>query len=286
MDSRQVYRGMDIGTDKVSLTDRARAPHHGLDLLDPDEAYSAGRFGRDARRWITDIRARGEIPILAGGTGFFLRALTHPMFREPPLDRERQVALRRVLSRRTEVELVRWLERLDPERSSAVEAGGHQRLSRAVEIATLTGRPLSWWHAHGDPEHPPEPGVVVVLELPRERLDENIGRRADRMVERGLLDEVATLLGAGYHRDDPGMTGTGYREMVDHLEGRAPLPEAMAAMTLQTRQYARRQLTWMRRQLPHAHRVDATRPLDRQVDAVVAIWKASGARTGVEASHA
>ena len=273
MDSRQVYRGMDIGTDKVGLPDRARAPHHGLDRVDPDGTYSAGQFARDARRWIEDIRSRGRIPILAGGTGFFLRAVVQPIFREPPQDRERRAALRAELATWSVDELARWVERLDPSRAALAREGGRQRLGRTLEVALLTGRPLSWWHAHAEPEAPPEPGLTIVLELPRDRIDENIRARVLRMVDRGLLHEVRRLLEAGFDRSAPGMTGTGYREIARHLAGDMTLDDALEAMERQTRQYARRQQTWGRNQLADAPRLAADRALERQVDEVVALWQ-------------
>ena len=141
LDSRQVYRRMDIGTAKLAPAERRGVPHHGLDLIDPDQAYSAGRFARDARRWIREIRERGRVPVLVGGTGFFLRALTAPIFREPPLDPARRRALRRWLGARPRAELERWTSALDPERAALAAAGGPQRMLRALEVALLSGRP-------------------------------------------------------------------------------------------------------------------------------------------------
>ena len=146
MDSRQLYRGMDIGTDTVEAEARARVPHHGLDLVDPDERYSAGRFARDVRRWIPEIRARGRVPVLAGGTGFFLRAVLEPIFAEPEMDPSRRRRLKGWLEDRPREELERWVHRLDPERAELAVEGGPQRMGRTVEVALLSGRPLSWWH--------------------------------------------------------------------------------------------------------------------------------------------
>jgi tRNA dimethylallyltransferase len=287
MDSRQVYRGMDVGTAKVDLVDRGRVPHHGLDLLEPDEHYSAGQFARDARRWLQDIRARGRLPILVGGTGFFLRALTDPVFREPPVDRARRDRLRRFLATLDTGKLAAWVRRLDPERAESAIQGGVQRMSRTVEVALLTGRPLSWWHLNAEAEAPGVNGIVVVLSAPREELDRRIDRRVARMAERGLVDEVRSLLVAGYHPTDPGMTGTGYREIAASLEGETTLDEALEAVRLRTRQYARRQLTWFRHQLPvDTARIDATEPLALQVDRVLQIWRRRAGRVGVDAPRA
>lgn len=281
MDSRQVYRGMDIGTDKVSLQERARAPHHGLDTLDPDEFYSAGQFGRDARQWIREIRARGRVPILAGGTGFFLRSLTDPLFPEPELDRDRLVALRSFLSDLPWVKLQEWVRVLDPERSIAAIEGGTQRVTRALEVALLSGQPLSWWHdATRGTEGAPVPGVIVALELPREELHRRIDARVDAMADAGFPEEVERLMEAGYGPEAPGMTGTGYREMSAYVRGEIDLETALEEMKRSTRQFARRQETWFRHQLPEsALRLDALSPPEGQLAEVVTAWhEATGTR--------
>lgn len=274
MDSRQVYRGMDIGTAKVTPDQRARVPHHGLDLVDPDERYSAGRFARDARRWIEEIRARGHTPILVGGTGFFLRALTHPLFREPEMPERAREALKRWLERQPEEKLRRWLADLDPATARTLEAsGGRQRVARALEVALLTGRPLSWWHRHAPPETPPLPLLIFVLWLPREQLYRRINDRVLEMIEAGWVDEVRALLERGYDLDDPGMVATGYPELVAYIRGEWSLEEAIEATQRATRRYARRQLTWFRHQLPPgAIWLDATRPRAELVDTIVDIW--------------
>jgi tRNA dimethylallyltransferase len=277
MDSRQVYRGMDVGTDKVRPAARALVPHHGLDLVAPDERYSAGRFARDARAWIAAIRARGCLPLLVGGSGFFLRALIDPVFAEPPLDPPRLAALRRYLAAQDRERLERWVERLDPERAALARQGGPQRLSRTIEVALLSGRPLSWWHRAAPPEVGGLPGAIVVLDLPRDEMDRRIAERVGSMVEHGLVEEVRGLLAAGYTEDAPGMTGTGYREIAAHLRGEVSLEEALDQIRAHTRQYARRQLTWLRHQLPDsAVRVDATAPAEEIADRALAAYEQAG----------
>ena len=267
---------MGIGTDKVYAAGRAAVPHHGLDLVAPDERYSAGRFARDARRWIEEIRGRGALPLLVGGTGFFLRAIMEPIFREPPLDPERLEALRSWLSAQEPDELARWVSALDPERAPLAIEGGPQRMGRTLEVVLLSGVPLSRGHREAPPDGAGVPGVVVVLDLPREEMDRRIDDRVTRMVERGLVDEVRGLLAEGYRDDDPGMSGTGYREITSHLRGESTLDEAMERIRSNTRRYARRQLTWFRHQLPAgAVHVDATLPIDAQLAAVLdAVWGA------------
>ena len=256
---------------------RADLPHHGLDLIDPDERYSAGRFARDARRWISEIEGRGAFPVLVGGTGFFLRSVLQPIFQEPDLDEERLERLRQWLATRPPEELARFVTALDPERAPMAIEGGPQRMGRAIEVALLSGVSLSRWHREAPDDGPGVPGIVVVLDLPREEMDRRIDDRVQRMVDRGLVAEVRGLLDAGYAEDAPGMTGTGYREIAAHLRGEATLDEAMDLIRRNTRRYARRQLTWFRHQLPEGIvHVDATAPLEEQVAAVGEAMRAAG----------
>jgi tRNA dimethylallyltransferase len=274
MDSRQVYRGMDIGTDKVSGSDRARIPHHGLDLVDPWEGYSAGQFARDARRWISEIEGRGRVPILAGGTGFFLKALLEPVFSEPPLEGGRRDAFRVWAAGQPRDRLEAWVARLDPARAEVARAGGPQRLIRTLEVAVLSGRPLSWWHHHAPAEADPVPLLVVRLRIPRDVLVARIEARVDRMLAGGLVAEVETLLQGGAASTHPGMTGTGYRECVRFLNGEWTLDEVREAMVRETRQYARRQETWFRHQLPEGVlELDALLPVEVQRDRIVEAWQ-------------
>lgn len=275
-DSRQVYRGMDIGTAKATPAERDRVPHHGLDLTDPGERYSAGRFARDARRWMTQIRERGRVPLIVGGTGLFIRALTHPLFREPPMDRDRRRSLGAVLDAFDDDRLRHWLGRLDPESARILrDRGGTQRVLRALEVVLLTGRPLPWWQRTRPAEAAPLAGPVLVLDRPREELYERIDRRVGAMLDTGLVDEVADLLAAGYAPDDPGMSATGYAEIAAHLRGELSLDEAADRIRARTRGYARRQLTWFRNKLPErAVWLDARRPVDELAEEVKERWTA------------
>ena len=273
MDSRQVYKGMDIGTDKVPDDVREQVPHHALDLVHPDERYSAGQFARDARDWIKEIIKRDRVPVLAGGTGFFLKAITEPVFSEPPLDSARLKKIRRYLSTLDYRVLAKWVEKLDPVRASLAIDGGPQRMSRTIEVALLTGKPLSSLHRESPSDVAALTGLIIQLELPREEIDRRINDRVTYMVERGLVSEVRSLLEAGYTFDDPGMTATGYREIAHYLEGGQTLEEAMEEIRRNTRRYARRQLTWFRNQLPPSVcMIDATASIDVQATAVLDAW--------------
>ena len=281
MDSRQVYRGMDIGTAKVRPEERALVAHHGLDLVDPSEAYSAARFARDAREWIREIAARHRLPLLVGGTGFFLRALTDPLFREPPVEPGRRGRLREWLAGRTPVELRRWLALLDPAHPAGTGPGGRHRLARGIEVALLTGRPLSWWHREGPPDAEPIDVRPVLLELDRAELYRRIDRRTEAMFGAGLLDEVRRLLEGGVRPEDPGMTATGYREAAAVVRGELASAEAVRRAQSATRRYARRQLTWFRNQRPAPLlRIDVSLPLAAQAERVETWWRRTGPGPG------
>ncbi len=280
LDSRQVYRGMDIGTAKATPAQRAAVPHHGLDLLPPSERYNAGRFADDARAWMSDIERRGKVPILVGGTGFFLRALTHPMFREPPVDSARKEALKQLLNRKSRPELLDWLRHLDPVGAAALSTdAGRQRIARMIEIATLTGRPLQWWHTQGaEGAQQPIAALTIVLTLDRATLYARINQRVAEMVENGLVDEVARLLALGYDENTPGMKTTGYIEMIPHLRGEIALAEAVDAIQRATRSFARRQITWFRHQLAEpVVELDAAMPHEALVVRIVEEWERNNA---------
>jgi tRNA dimethylallyltransferase len=279
MDSRQVYRGMDIGTAKPTAAEREGVPHHGFDLVSPAERYSAGQFARDARRWIAEIRARDRVPILVGGSGFFLKALTEPFFEEPPMNAASREALRRSVVGWSAGELERWLRQLDP--NALARGGGRQRLARALEVALLTGRPLAWWHAHSPPGTKPVPLRVFVLDRARPALRQRIDDRVTDMLREGLVEEVRGLLRAGYGTRDPGMNATGYVEMIPCLAGETTLDEAAERIRVATRRYARRQATWFRHQLPQtAVLLDATRPTSELVGEIVRDWEGIRQREG------
>jgi tRNA dimethylallyltransferase len=271
MDSRQVYRGMNVGTAKPSAAERAAVPHHGIDLVDPDRRFSAAEFARMARRLVPEIRARGRIPLLVGGTGFFLRALTHPIFREPPLDPARRAALTEHLRGLETTALHAWLAALDPETAERLRSwGGRQRLLRALELPLLTGRPLSWWHRNAPPEAPPMRVGIFVLDVPREPLDRVIDGRVGAMVEAGLEAEVRALVARGFGPESPGLRAHGYQELLPYLRGETTLEHALDEVRRATRAYARRQRTWFRNQLPpDAVWLDRTRPRDELTDEIV-----------------
>ena len=272
-DSRQVYRRLDIGTAKPTRKERARVPHHGLDLVDPGTRYSAGHFARDAEGWLADIRARQRMPVVVGGTGLYVRALAEGLFREPALDPARRRSLDAFTARLEPLELLRWAGRLDP----GFRGGGRQRASRAIEVALLTGQPLSYWQEAARARAALEPWYVV-LTVPRPVLHQRITRRAAEMVQRGLIEEVASVLAEGHAPTAPGLDGIGIREAVDYLHGRRPRAAVVEAIAVSTRQYAKRQQTWFRHQLAGAVlTLDATRPPERLAAEIAEAWERRGA---------
>lgn len=274
VDSRQAYRGMEVGTAAPGPELRDRVPHHGVGCLEPGERYGAGEFARRARVWMGGIRGRDRVPILAGGTGLFLRALTEPVFEEPPMDAERRSRLERRLGELDEEELRRWARRLDPALAEELDALDPQRCGRTLELALLSGRPLTWWQEHGPPEAAPVRALTAVLELAPDRHRERILARAERQLREGWVEEVRRLLEEGYDLDDPPFSALGYREVAAVLDGEATLEEAAGEIAARTWQYARRQRTWFRHQLSEpVLRLDAARPADDLVAEIAERWR-------------
>jgi tRNA dimethylallyltransferase len=268
-DSRQVYRRLDIGTAKPTRKERARILHHGIDLVDPGTRYSAGHFARDAVGWLADIHSRGKQPIVVGGTGLYVRALADGLFSEPSLDPARRRSLDAWTARLEPLELLRWAARLDP----GFRGGGRQRAARAIEVALLSGHPLSYWQQAARARGPIDPWYIV-LTVPRPVLHQRIARRAEDMVRRGLIEEVASVLAEGHAPNAPGLDGIGIREAVEYLHGHRPRETVAEAITIGTRQYAKRQQTWFRHQLTgQVLTLDATRPPEKLAREIMALWE-------------
>jgi len=270
-DARQVYRGLDIGTAKPDRDTLARVPHHGLDLVDPGERYSAGRFARDAAAWIAEVRAAQRQPLVVGGTGLYIRALADGLFREPPFDPARREQLRYWSESLEGGDLARWAGRLDPQ----FLGGGRQRAARAVEVALLTGHALSWWQREAREGGTLRPWYIQ-LTVPREVLHRRLAARVDQMLAGGLVAEVQRQLDAGVAPDASGLDGIGYREVVSMLQGHLPEAALRDAIVVATRRYAKRQDTWFRNQLRDAQvwTIDATEPGDVIAERIYGRWPA------------
>jgi len=277
-DSRQIYRRLDIGTAKPTRKERVRVPHHGIDTVAVGGRYSAGRFALDAERWIGEIRGRGKLPVVVGGTGLYVRALVEGLFLEPPLDPARRTAVEAWVDRLGTSDLVRWASRLDP----GFAGGGRQRAVRAIEVALLSGRPLSYWQTRARAQGLVVPWYVV-LTAPRPVLHRRIEVRAEEMVRRGLIEEVASVLADGGVRGSPGLDGVGIREAVEYLCGERTRESVAGAVTIASRQYAKRQETWFRHQLRGpVLTLDASRPADAIAADIAAAWAADIERNGSE----
>jgi len=248
VDSAQVYRGMDIGTAKPDAATRARVAHHLIDLIAPTEAYSAARFCADARGAIAAIRARGRVPILAGGTMLYFKALTEGLSALPRGDAKVRAAIDAEAARAGWPAMHVALARVDPVTAARIAPHDAQRIQRALEVARLTGQPLSSWQGRREaPAH--EAGIVRVALIPedRARLHREIARRFDAMLAAGLVDELASL--RAKHALDPAMPSmrcVGYRQAWAHLDGAIDRDGLRAAGIAATRQLAKRQLTWLR----------------------------------------
>jgi tRNA dimethylallyltransferase len=247
-DSTAVYRGFDIGTDKTAVADRRGVPHHLIDIAEPTEEYTAAQYARDAAAAIRDVHARGRLPILAGGTGFYFRALTRGLFPGPGKDAALRRRLESIAERRDVTFLHRLLRKVDPESALRVQPRDLKRLVRALEVFFLTGRPLT---AHFADTTSPIPGVDVLaigLRLPPAEISERVTRRVDEQFERGLLDEIRGLLARRVPETARPFGGLVYRQAMEHLRGVRDEAATRALIAQENRRYARRQLIWFRKE--------------------------------------
>jgi tRNA dimethylallyltransferase len=246
-DAVQIYRHLDIGSAKPSAAEQAAARHHLIDVLEPTERYSAARFIQDADRAVEQIRARGKVPVVAGGCGLYIRALLYGLMPAPPADAALRQALEAEEISSGRGTLHRRLALVDPRSAERIHPADRVRLVRALEVFELTGRTMSEHqedHSFAAPRYPAriwgiDPGPPVV----RERID----ARVSRMMEQGFLEEVESLLARGIPRDCPGLSAPGYRELVSVLEGALAWDEAVERIRRAHRLYARRQRTWFRK---------------------------------------
>jgi tRNA dimethylallyltransferase len=247
-DSTAVFRGFDIGTDKLPEAERRGIPHHLIDIAGPTEEYTAAQYARDAAAAIHAIHERGRLPILAGGTGFYYRSLTRGLFPGPGRDALLRGRLEAIAARRGVEGLHRLLERVDAESGRRIQPRDLKRIVRALEVYWLTGRPLT---AHFAETVTPIPGVDVLpigVRLPAEAIAERVARRVDEQFARGLLDEIRTLLANGIPEDARPFGGLVYRQALEHLRGVRDETATRALIAQENRRYARRQLIWFRKE--------------------------------------
>lgn len=245
-DSMQVYRYMDIGTAKPSAQERTRIRHHLIDVADPDEPFDAALFVRHARPVVESLHARGRIPLVVGGTGLYMKALTRGLCPGPGADPETRRRIFEDLERRGLLSLHEELRRVDPACAAKIHPNDRQRIVRALEVFRSTGVPLSQWQdAHGF-RHTLYRTVKIALYRDRRDLHERINGRVLQMMAQGLVDEVRGLVERGYPCTLRSMQSLGYRHMCLYLAGTVPLDEAVRLMQRDTRRYAKRQLTWFK----------------------------------------
>jgi len=242
-DSRQIYKGMDIGTDKPSEEIRMRVKHYMMDIVEPDEYYSAGRYSREARQVIDKVISEGKYPIVVGGAGLYIRALTNGIFPEIKKDYNVKRELRERVKREGIKNLYDYLKRIDPQSASHLSPKDTQRIVRAVEVFEVTGKPFSEFL---NIECTPIKHNLLFIGLKRDRAElyQRIEKRVDLMIKRGLVEEVKMLRKKGYDRDLDSMRAVGYREIHQHLDEEITLDEAINLIKQRSRNYAKRQITW------------------------------------------
>ena len=251
-DSTAVYRRFDIGTDKVSPAARRGVPHHLIDIVDPTDIYSAAHYARDAKVVIDAILARGRVPIVVGGTGFYYRALTRGLFPGPGRDERLRRRLERVAARRGPGCLHRWLGRVDAPSAGRIQARDVKRVVRALEVYLLTGKPLT---AHFADTTSPLAGcrvTTLALRIAPDATAERVARRVDEQFARGVVQEVRDILRAGVPETALPFTGLVYRQVLEMLHGVRDEPATRALIVQENRKYARRQLIWFRKE-PNLH---------------------------------
>ena len=258
-DSMQVYRGLDIGTAKPPESAQRLVPHHLIDIAEPGQDFSMGEFVRLARGAVEAISAQGQLPIVVGGTGLYVRALLRGIFEAPGRDERLRRRLRGIAQRRGLEALHRMLARVDPDTASRLPSSDPQRIVRALEVYVLTRRPLSAHFREGGFGPELYRNVKLGIDLPRGVLYQRIDERVGRFAREGLIEEVRRLLGSGCPVEANAFKALGYREALEVLEGRLSEGEALELIRRNTRRYAKRQLTWFRRE-PGVNWLDGTLP--------------------------
>ncbi len=248
-DSMQVYKHMDIGTAKITPSQMQGVPHYLIDELEPDEEFNVVRFQQLTKQYMQQIYDKNKIPILVGGTGFYIQAVLYDIdFTENETDTSYREELENVLAQEGAVYLHKRLEEVDPDSAKAIHPNNSKRVIRALEYAKLTGDKISEHNEEQRKKESPYNFCYFVLNKDRGKLYETINHRVDLMLEEGLLDEVTSLHVKGYDRDLVSMQGLGYKEILAYLAGECTLEEAITLLKRDTRHFAKRQLTWFKRE--------------------------------------
>ena len=247
-DSRQVYRGMDVATDKPTPEQREKVPHRLIDLVDPDESFNAGDYRRLALQNIERLYGEGRLPLIVGGTGLYVRTLIHGLCEAPPANEAYRASLLQEARRRGRQFLHGELQRIDPELAERLHPHDEVKIMRALEVHHLSGRRLSEMQRQHRFSQQPFCLLIIGLMRDRECLYRNINDRVDEMFQRGIVEETAGLLAQGYGRELGAMKGLGYRQIAGYLAGEYDEAEARRILKRDTRHFAKRQLTWFRKE--------------------------------------
>ena len=248
-DSMQVYRHMDIGSAKVTPEEMDGVPHHLIDVLEPEEEFNVVVFQKLAKEALTGIYERGHIPIIVGGTGFYIQALLYDIdFTENDGDTAIRMELEKLAQTQGAGCLHQMLQEIDPESAAAIHQNNVKRVIRAIEFYRQTGKKISLHNEQEREKQSPYQFLYYVLDTDRKTLYERIDRRVDLMMEHGLVDEVKHLADMGCTRNMVSMQGLGYKEILDYLSGEIPLEEAVYILKRDTRHFAKRQITWFKRE--------------------------------------
>ena len=248
-DSMQVYRHMDIGSAKITLEEMMGVPHYMIDVAEPTENFDVARFAEEAKAHVRDIQMRGKVPILCGGTGFYIQAVTRDIdFTESGSDEAYRSELAKYAETHGNEALHARLREIDPESADAIHANNVKRVIRALEYYRQTGEKISEHNIRESERPSPYDLHFYVIHCDRQALYDRIDRRVDFMMDMGLIDEVMYLKAMGLTRDMVSMRGLGYKEMLDYLDGVYDLEEAVRILKRDSRHYAKRQLTWFKRE--------------------------------------
>ena len=247
-DSRQVYRGMDIGTDKPTIEERQGVPHQLIDLVEPDQLFNVGAFRRHAVQEISRLHQQGTIPLIAGGTGLYIRAVLRGLWAGPSADWTFRQRLTQEAKEKGEGFLYQELVKVDPQLAQQLHPRDHVKIQRALEVFHLLGTPLSQSHQRHGFQEIPYVSFMIGLTMERESLYKRIEARVELEIAKGLLQETQELLNRGYARSLRSMTGLGYRQFSGYLEGEYSYDETVSLLKRDTRHFAKRQMTWFRKE--------------------------------------
>ncbi|MFC1887588.1 tRNA (adenosine(37)-N6)-dimethylallyltransferase MiaA [Candidatus Cloacimonadota bacterium] len=245
-DSRQIYKFMDIGTAKPTKEVQEKIKHHLIDIITPDQSYNAGRFAREAEEIIAILNSNDYIPIVVGGTGFYIKSLLEGLADIPDIPYETRQSIITMHSSKTDRELHDYLAAIDPDSAQRINYQDRQKLLRAVSVFQFTGKPISSFWQQDKPKRV-FTSFNIQISLKRDLIYNRINNRVDKMMDSGLLEEVESLLDKGYKQHDPGMRSVGYQELFPYFNNEVSLDTCIELVKQHTRNYAKRQLTWLKK---------------------------------------